>query len=58
METGIAEIRLAMKILMMLVFLAIANPADPVAEWDHLEKSVSGSNYSKRGSAKALSSSI
>ena len=41
-----------MKILMMLVFLAIANPADPVAEWDHLEKSVRDQTIRKEEAQK------
>jgi peptidoglycan LD-endopeptidase LytH len=40
-----------MKILIMLL-LAIANPADPVAEWDHFEKSVRDQTIKKEEARK------
>jgi peptidoglycan LD-endopeptidase LytH len=41
-----------MKILMMLVFLAIGNPADPLAELDRLEKSVRDQTIRKEEAQK------
>jgi peptidoglycan LD-endopeptidase LytH len=41
-----------MKILMVLVFLALPSPADPLAEWDLFEKSVRDQTISKRDAQK------
>jgi peptidoglycan LD-endopeptidase LytH len=44
-----------MKLLIMLL-LAIANPADPVAEWDHFEKSVRDRTIRKEEAQKRFPS--
>jgi peptidoglycan LD-endopeptidase LytH len=41
-----------MKILMMLLLLAMANPADRVEEWDHFEKSVRDQTIRKEEAQK------